>query len=90
MMSVDPGFAGQKFIPETLDKIRQLIRLREEHGYHYLTEIDGSCNARTFRQIAASGVDVFIVGTSGLFSLADDVAKAWQKMEAVFAAETAA
>ena len=45
VMSVDPGFAGQKFIPETLNKIRQLIAMRETHGYHYLTEIDGSCNA---------------------------------------------
>lgn len=90
VMSVDPGFAGQKFIPETLDKIRQLIRMREESGYHYLTEIDGSCNARTFKQIAASGVDVFIVGTSGLFSLADDLNEAWSRMTNVFAEETAA
>jgi len=90
VMSVDPGFAGQTFIPQTLNKIRQLIAMREEHGYHYLTEIDGSCNARTFKQIAASGVDVFIVGTSGLFNLDDDVALAWQKMESIFAEETAA
>ena len=90
VMSVDPGFAGQKFIPETLDKIRKLIEMREEHGFHYLTEIDGSCNAKTFKQVAASGVEVFIVGTSGLFNLDNDVAEAWQKMESIFARETAA
>ncbi|MGK3143983.1 D-allulose 6-phosphate 3-epimerase [Pantoea sp. C2G6] len=90
VMSVDPGFAGQRFIPETLNKIRQLIQLRNSSGYHYLTEIDGSCNAATFREIAASGVEVFIVGTSGLFSLADDVAEAWQRMESLFLTETAA
>nr|WP_024966327.1 D-allulose 6-phosphate 3-epimerase [Pantoea sp. IMH] len=90
VMSVDPGFAGQQFIPQTLDKIRQLIRMREQHGWHYLTEIDGSCNARTFKQIAASGVEVFIVGTSGLFSLAEEMNEAWAKMEANFSRETTA
>ena len=90
VMSVDPGFAGQKFIPETLDKIRKLIEMRKKHGFHYLTEIDGSCNAKTFKQVAASGVEVFIVGTSGLFNLDNDVAEAWQKMESIFARETAA
>lgn len=68
VMSVDPGYAGQKFIPESLNKIKQLIAMREVHGYHYLTEIDGSCNEKTFNVISQSGVDVFIVGTSGLFS----------------------
>lgn len=90
VMSVDPGFAGQQFIPQTLDKIRQLIRLREQHGWRYLTEIDGSCNASTFGQIAASGVEVFIVGTSGLFSLADDMNDAWARMEANFSQQIAA
>jgi D-allulose-6-phosphate 3-epimerase len=90
VMSVDPGFAGQQFIPQTLDKIRQLIRLREQHGWRYLTEIDGSCNAATFGQIAASGVEVFIVGTSGLFSLADDMNDAWARMEANFSQQIAA
>lgn len=89
VMSVDPGFAGQKFIPQTLDKIRQLIQLREQRGWHYLTEIDGSCNPGTFKQIAASGVDVFIVGTSGLFSLAEDMNEAWARMEASFSRQTA-
>lgn len=89
VMSVDPGFAGQQFIPQTLDKIRQLIRMREQRGWHYLTEIDGSCNARTFKQVAASGVEVFIVGTSGLFSLAEDMNEAWACMEASFCQETA-
>ena len=88
VMSVDPGFAGQPFIPQSLDKIRQLIALRERHGWHYLTEIDGSCNARTFKQVAASGVDVFIVGTSGLFSLAEDMNEAWACMVNTFSQQT--
>ena len=90
VMSVDPGYAGQKFIPESLNKIRKLITMRKNNGYHYLTEIDGSCNEKTFGQIAASGVDVFIVGTSGLFSLHEDVTQAWDRMIEIFQRETVA
>jgi len=90
VMSVDPGYAGQKFIPESLNKIKQLIAMREAQGYHYLTEIDGSCNEKTFNVIAQSGVDVFIVGTSGLFSLADNVSDAWDKMVDIYQREVAA
>ncbi|MCU5773239.1 D-allulose 6-phosphate 3-epimerase [Erwiniaceae bacterium BAC15a-03b] len=88
IMSVDPGFAGQKFIPETLNKIAELVKYRDDNGLHYLTEIDGSCNEKTFNQVANSGVDVFIVGTSGLFNLDDDVTLAWDKMAAIFERET--
>lgn len=90
VMSVDPGYAGQKFIPESLNKIKQLIAMREAQGYHYLTEIDGSCNEKTFNVISRSGVDVFIVGTSGLFSLADNVSEAWDKMVDIYQREVAA
>lgn len=90
VMSVDPGYAGQKFIPESLNKIKQLIAMREANGYHYLTEIDGSCNEKTFNIISQSGVDVFIVGTSGLFSLADNVSDAWDKMVDIYQREVAA
>jgi D-allulose-6-phosphate 3-epimerase len=90
VMSVDPGYAGQKFIPESLNKIKQLIAMREVHGYHYLTEIDGSCNEKTFNVISQSGVDVFIVGTSGLFSLADNISDAWDKMVDIYQREIAA
>lgn len=90
VMSVDPGYAGQKFIPESLNKIKQLIAMRKANGYHYLTEIDGSCNEKTFNVISRSGVDVFIVGTSGLFSLADNVSDAWDKMVDIYQREVAA
>lgn len=64
--------------------------MREENGWHYLTEIDGSCNEKTFGEIAQTGVDVFIVGTSGLFSLAEDVGDAWDNMMAIFEREVSA
>jgi D-allulose-6-phosphate 3-epimerase len=88
IMSVDPGFAGQKFIPETLTKIKRLIQYREQHNLHFLTEIDGSCNEKTFHQVAQSGVDIFIIGTSGLFGLASDICEAWDIMLKIFNKET--
>lgn len=88
VMSVDPGYAGQKFIPQSLRKIKKLISLRENNNYHYLTEIDGSCNEKTFARIAKSGVDVYIVGTSGLFSLHSDIGLAWDRMLDIFRNQT--
>lgn len=84
VMTVDPGFAGQPFIREMLDKIRELKKRKEEKGYRYLIEVDGACNETTFKDLAEAGAEVFIVGTSGLFSLDRDLAKAWDKMVAQF------
>lgn len=80
IMSVDPGFAGQAFIPEMLDKIRQAKELKEKYGYHYLIEVDGSCNETTFGALRDAGAEVFIVGSSGLFSKDADLTVAWDKM----------
>jgi D-allulose-6-phosphate 3-epimerase len=80
IMTVDPGYAGQKFIPEMLDKIREAKALKEEKGYHYLIEIDGSCNQNTFKQLADAGSEVFIIGSSGLFNEDKDLNVAWDKM----------
>ncbi len=80
VMSVDPGFAGQPFISEMLDKISYLRQLKQEKGYSYLIEVDGSCNERTFGELYRAGTEVFIVGTSGLFRLDEDLEKAWDKM----------
>lgn len=83
-MSVDPGFSGQPFIPEMLDKIRELKQLKEENGYNYLIEVDGSCNKRTFKQLTEAGTEVFIVGSTGLFGLDSNLETAWDKMIADF------
>ena len=80
VMTVDPGFAGQPFIREMLEKISELKALKEEKGYGYLIEVDGSCNERTFGDLAKAGTQVFIVGTSGLFNLDKDLETAWDKM----------
>lgn len=83
-MSVDPGFAGQKFIPEVLDKIKEAKRLKEEKGYNYLIEVDGQCNSKTFKELKEAGVEVYIVGNSGLFDLAPTLDAAWDKMIEIF------
>lgn len=84
ILTVDPGFAGQKFIDGMQDKIAQAKKLREENGYNYLIEVDGSCNEGTFKKLAKAGTDVFIVGSSGLFNLDVDLEKAWNKMMKIF------
>lgn len=81
IMTVDPGFAGEKFIDETLDKIVELRRLREENNYNYLIEMDGSSNKKTFSKIQRANPDIYILGRSGLFGLDDDIDKAWHKMK---------
>lgn len=82
IMTVDPGFAGQRFIEGALDKIVELRELREEHDYHYVIEMDGSSNRKSFKRIDEANPDIYIVGRSGLFGLDDDIAKAWSIMVA--------
>lgn len=80
IMTIDPGFAGQRFIESTLDKIVALRELRTEKGYQYVIEMDGSSNRQSFKRIDAAGPDIYIVGRSGLFGLAEDIAEAWEIM----------
>lgn len=80
IMSVDPGFAGQKFITESLDKIRLARKYKLEHDLNYELAIDGGCNKNTFKLLSEAGVECFIVGSSGLFSLDSNLEKAYEKM----------
>lgn len=88
VMSVDPGFAGQPYIPEMLEKIKKLKELKEANNYKYLIEVDGSCNQKTFKELKKAGVEVFIVGSSGLFNNDKDLRKAWDIMIDTFNKET--
>ena len=80
VMTVDPGFAGQRFLESTLEKIVELRHLRDEHSYPYLIEMDGSSSRKTFKRIDAAGPDIYIVGRSGLFSLTDNIEESWAIM----------
>jgi ribulose-phosphate 3-epimerase len=64
LMSVNPGFGGQTFIPNTLARIRQLREMLNDRGLAPLIEIDGGVNAATIADIAAAGADVFVAGSA--------------------------
>lgn len=63
LMSVNPGFGGQKFIVNTLDKIARLRKLIDSRGAKTLIEIDGGINAETGAQCVAAGADVLVAGS---------------------------
>lgn len=63
VMTVNPGFGGQAFIPATLDKVRQLADLRQKHGYDYLIEVDGGVNDKTAADCLAAGADILVAGS---------------------------
>ena len=84
IMTVDAGFSGQRFIPQTAEKNAEAKQLKEERGYHYLIGADGSCSGRTFPVLKAVGCEVFVVGNSGLFSLDEDLERAFDRMERIF------
>lgn len=70
LMSVNPGFGGQRFIERTLDKITRLRRLIADNGSHALIEIDGGVNLETGKRLAAAGADILVAG-SYVFKAAD-------------------
>ncbi len=63
VMTVNPGFGGQSFIPECLDKIAELARLKKEHNYSYEIEVDGGIVPETATLCAKAGADVFVAGS---------------------------
>lgn len=64
LMSVNPGFGGQKFIPGTIDKIKRLRRLIDERGSQALIEVDGGINHTTAEAVRAAGCDAVVAGTA--------------------------
>ena len=64
LMSVNPGFGGQAFIPNTLKKIRDLRKMIQDRGLPTLIEIDGGVNEETISEISAAGADVFVAGSA--------------------------
>ncbi|EKO3977821.1 ribulose-phosphate 3-epimerase [Vibrio fluvialis] len=64
LMSVNPGFGGQSFIPHTLDKLRAVRKLIDESGRDIRLEIDGGVKVDNIREIAAAGADMFVAGSA--------------------------
>ncbi|MBK1733987.1 ribulose-phosphate 3-epimerase [Halorhodospira abdelmalekii] len=88
LMSVNPGFPAQKFIPSALAKLREARRLIDELGADIRLEIDGGVKAENIGEIAAAGADTFVAG-SAIFG-ADDYAAAIQRMRTEIEAARAA
>ena len=70
LMSVNPGYGGQSFIPGTLDKLREARTLIDASGYDIRLEIDGGVSAKNIAEIAAAGADTFVAG-SAIFNQPD-------------------
>ena len=64
LMSVNPGFGGQKFIPQTLQKLRQARQLIDDSGLDIRLEIDGGVGVPNIREIAQAGADTFVAGSA--------------------------
>jgi ribulose-phosphate 3-epimerase len=64
LMSVNPGFGGQKFIPHTLEKLKEARALIDASGRDIRLEIDGGVNVQNIREIAAAGADTFVAGSA--------------------------
>jgi ribulose-phosphate 3-epimerase len=62
IMTVNPGFGGQVLIPKCLEKVKTLVRLREEGSYRYLISVDGGINSSTASLAREAGVDVLVAG----------------------------
>lgn len=64
IMSVNPGFGGQSFIPYCLDKVRALNRLRNERSLSFRISVDGGVNRDNIREIHEAGADVLVAGSA--------------------------
>jgi ribulose-phosphate 3-epimerase len=73
LMSVNPGFGGQKFIEHTIEKVRQLRELIDRVGSKALIEVDGGVNMDTGRRLVEAGADVLVAGST-VFKAADQMA----------------
>jgi len=64
ILSVNPGFGGQTFIPNSIDRIKALRKTIDERGLSVLIEVDGGVNEKTIRKISEAGVDIFVAGSA--------------------------
>jgi ribulose-phosphate 3-epimerase len=74
VMTVNPGFAGQKLVPATLDKIRRLKHFLREKGYENIeVEVDGNVSFENAKKMREHGADIFVAGTSSIFKKGQDI-----------------
>jgi ribulose-phosphate 3-epimerase len=63
VMTVEPGFGGQSFIPEMMDKVKELVEIRKQQGLRFAIEVDGGINDETILVCKQAGVDIAVVGS---------------------------
>ena len=73
VMSVNPGFGGQAFLPEAMGKIRELREIRDRHHYNYRIEVDGGIGPENVAEVVQAGAQILVAGTS-VFHAADPAA----------------
>ena len=81
VMSVEPGFGGQSFMPDSLDKVRELKAMRDEMGLDFLIEIDGGISSKNAGEVFAAGCDAVVAG-SAVFGAPDPEAEIVKMLEA--------
>ena len=81
LMSVNPGFGGQKFIPMTLEKIRQVKKMIREAGVSPLIEVDGGVKLDNAKEIADAGADILVMGSA--FFASGDYKKTMEKLHGI-------
>lgn len=81
VMSVNPGFGGQEFIPESLDKVRRLRKMIDERGLKVRIEIDGGINTDNIAEVTGAGAEIIVAG-SAIFSAPDPAVALRQLREA--------
>lgn len=79
VMTVNPGFAGQKLVPQTLEKIQRVREYLDEKGYaHVEIEVDGNVSFENAKKMSTAGANIFVAGTSSVFTgtdMAENIAK---------------
>ena len=81
VMSVNPGFGGQKFIPQTLNKVKELAAIKKERGLNFAIEIDGGVTLNNAREVMEAGVEIAVAG-SAVFG-AEDVVQRVRDFKAI-------
>ena len=83
IMSVFPGFGGQKFIPEVIDKIKKLKKIKEEKNYNFEIEVDGGINFSNSKKVLSAGANILVSGTTIFKENNGDIKKNIEKLKSM-------
>ena len=83
IMSVFPGFGGQKFIPEIIDKIKKLKKIKEEKNYNFEIEVDGGINFSNYKEVLSAGANILVSGTTIFKENNGDIKKNIEKLKSM-------